>query len=347
MHLRSPTFAFEIPSVHDGVRLGCRLYLPKKILQSGSVSGWTKRGAIVSHPYAPLGGCYDDPVVNFVGAELLRAGYVVGTFNFRGADGSEGRTSWTAKPELADYASFYGFMLLYLHALKTETTREQEPEKDGLESSQEFNPGRSENPSTGVHIILGGYSYGSLIASHLPAIDTVVDLFKGASIDTAPFKIRRIAEKLASCMGERQHLQTEAATANLSSSMKEDQMEIVSKSTVSYLLMSPLLPPLSQLLTIFTKLSLDVQVEVSAQGKHIPCPKPATQLRKHRTLVIYGTEDGFTSAKKLRKWSDELLHAPQSQFQYQQVEGAGHFWRENGVEEQARHALREWLNGMT
>jgi alpha/beta superfamily hydrolase len=37
----------------------------------------------VAHPYAPLGGCYDDPVVNFIGAQLLQAGYVVGTFNFR------------------------------------------------------------------------------------------------------------------------------------------------------------------------------------------------------------------------------------------------------------------------
>ena len=83
MHLRSPTFEFEIPSVHDGVQLESRLYLPKNNVQSGSAIGWMKRGAIVAHPYAPLGGCYDDPVLNFVGSELLRAGYVVGTFNFR------------------------------------------------------------------------------------------------------------------------------------------------------------------------------------------------------------------------------------------------------------------------
>lgn len=41
------------------------------------------RGAIVAHPYASLGGCYDDPVVSFIGGELLGNGYVVGTFNFR------------------------------------------------------------------------------------------------------------------------------------------------------------------------------------------------------------------------------------------------------------------------
>jgi hypothetical protein len=37
----------------------------------------------VGHPYAPLGGCFDDPIVNLMGNELLRAGCVVGTFNFR------------------------------------------------------------------------------------------------------------------------------------------------------------------------------------------------------------------------------------------------------------------------
>ena len=235
-------------------------------------------------------------------------------------------------------------MLLYLHALKI--VPQKEPEMDGLEPSQEANLERSEDSFTGVHIILGGYSYGSLIASHLPDVDVVVDLFKGATPGTAQFEIRRTAEEMASCMEER-HRQTASPTANLSNPMIEDQIETIAKSRISYLLISPLLPPLSQFLTVFTKLSLDVQVEVSAQGKHIPCPKPATQLSKHRALVIYGTEDGFTSAKKLQKWSDELSHAPQSQFQYKQVDGAGHFWREDGVEELARHSLRDWLNGMT
>jgi hypothetical protein len=83
MHLPSPSFTFALPSVHDGTQLDCRLYLPRKLQRPESASGRPKRGAIVAHPYAPLGGCYDDPVVNFIGAQLLQAGYVVGTFNFR------------------------------------------------------------------------------------------------------------------------------------------------------------------------------------------------------------------------------------------------------------------------
>jgi hypothetical protein len=81
MSLRSPTFTFTIPSVHDDTILNCRLYLPRKGLSPGD--GQTAKAAIIAHPYAPLGGCYDDPIVDSVGVVLLNAGYVIGTFNFR------------------------------------------------------------------------------------------------------------------------------------------------------------------------------------------------------------------------------------------------------------------------
>ncbi|KAB2574192.1 hypothetical protein BFW01_g5645 [Lasiodiplodia theobromae] len=42
-----------------------------------------KKAAIIAHPYAPLGGSYDDPVVGNAGAEMLALGWVVGTFCFR------------------------------------------------------------------------------------------------------------------------------------------------------------------------------------------------------------------------------------------------------------------------
>lgn len=82
MGLASPTFAFTIPSIYDGCQLECRLYLPRT-LQHIEQPPSSITGAIIAHPYGPLGGCYDDPVVSFVGGELLDAGCVVGTFNFR------------------------------------------------------------------------------------------------------------------------------------------------------------------------------------------------------------------------------------------------------------------------
>lgn len=49
----------------------------------GSMRRLEKKAAIIAHPYAPLGGSYDDPVVGNVGAEMLALGWVVGTFCFR------------------------------------------------------------------------------------------------------------------------------------------------------------------------------------------------------------------------------------------------------------------------
>lgn len=37
----------------------------------------------MAHPYAPMGGSYDDRVVSIVVDEFLKAGWIVGTFNFR------------------------------------------------------------------------------------------------------------------------------------------------------------------------------------------------------------------------------------------------------------------------
>lgn len=81
MGLPKPVFSFTIPSLHDGTILECRLYHPREFSQSPARPAL--RAAIVAHPYAPLGGCYDDPVVVTIGELLLKAGYIVGTFNFR------------------------------------------------------------------------------------------------------------------------------------------------------------------------------------------------------------------------------------------------------------------------
>jgi hypothetical protein len=82
-YLPSPTHTFTIPSIYDGIKLACRLYFPLQLSGPRTPMQWRVQGAIVAHPYASLGGCYDDPVVSFIGGELLDAGYVVGTFNFR------------------------------------------------------------------------------------------------------------------------------------------------------------------------------------------------------------------------------------------------------------------------
>ena len=83
--LQSPELSFIIPSIHDDTPLDCRLYHPLRPIKVAIAerSKCQNLGVILAHPYGPLGGCYDDPVVQAVAAELLACGFVVGTFNFR------------------------------------------------------------------------------------------------------------------------------------------------------------------------------------------------------------------------------------------------------------------------
>ena len=78
-----PTLVFTLPSLHDGTVLDCRVFHPQSLGSSPRAPHWRGHAAVFAHPYAPLGGCYDDPVVDIVAATLLRLGYLVGTFNFR------------------------------------------------------------------------------------------------------------------------------------------------------------------------------------------------------------------------------------------------------------------------
>lgn len=81
--LPEPTLTLTLPSIHDGTVLDCRIFHPYSLSPSPRAPPWQKHAAVIAHPYAPLGGCYDDPVVDVVATTLLRLGFLVGTFNFR------------------------------------------------------------------------------------------------------------------------------------------------------------------------------------------------------------------------------------------------------------------------
>lgn len=79
-----PQYSFSIPSIEDDIPLDCRIFHPKSFTLHSAVAGTSNvKGAIIAHPYAPLGGSYDDHVVGALTETLLGQGYVVGTFNFR------------------------------------------------------------------------------------------------------------------------------------------------------------------------------------------------------------------------------------------------------------------------
>lgn len=177
--LPSPSANFTLPSLYDDLELDCRLYFPRR---------WTKEGlllargcAVFAHPYAPLGGCYDDPVVNSVGSILLKQGYLLVTFNFRGADQSPGKTSWSGRGELGDYIAVYAFCLSMLTL----------PETLG-----HFSHEQSEGPDIGPVLLLGGYSYGSMIAAHLPGIHVIRDCLQNAADGSPEKEIENRAHEL-------------------------------------------------------------------------------------------------------------------------------------------------------
>lgn len=83
--LPAPTFTCTIGSIHDDTPLDCRIYHPPhwSLSDPHLEYVWKPRGAIIAHPYTALGGSYDDGVVLSAVSEILKAGFVAGTFNFR------------------------------------------------------------------------------------------------------------------------------------------------------------------------------------------------------------------------------------------------------------------------
>ncbi|KAK4186302.1 hypothetical protein QBC35DRAFT_274187 [Podospora australis] len=212
--LPEPSITFTVPSLHDGLPINCRVYHPASLAASPSAPPWKKHTAIFAHPYAPLGGSYDDHVVDAVAGTLLRMGFLVGTFNFRGARGSAGKTSWTAKAERGDYMAVVGFLAHYVHfldpfrrvtiRLSDTPIREDEIILDGSSVSKirvcppDFSQGTSHLPNAAQPVfLLGGYSYGSMIASQLPYLETILSVFETPECGSTAAEVRLRAEHLA------------------------------------------------------------------------------------------------------------------------------------------------------
>ncbi|KAL8825731.1 MAG: hypothetical protein Q9191_004234 [Dirinaria sp. TL-2023a] len=121
-------------------------------------------------------------------------------FPSRGAGNSKGRTSWSGKPESYDYISFIGLFVYYLDALQqlesnNDATHFPDTPLQPIPTGVPLNDNAT-SPNPNMKLILGGYSYGSIIASHLPPIEIILRHFalvsKGAL--EAEVKIR------ASCL---------------------------------------------------------------------------------------------------------------------------------------------------
>lgn len=312
---------------------------------------------------------------------------------FRGAGSSKGRTSWQGKLETEDYFSFAGFFVHYIESLRNCGPHTLLPMTPDTMLSSVPSPPQSKK-FAGMKLILGGYSYGSLITTLLPPIESILARFSKVDKGTAAAEIRLRAISLAAQWNKDALLYHEAQQArklglheNLRASARAmavivggeesepgsrrtshesrksldavrrsmdrsrrkllrqhsseiSEYKLVVESLVPveiptpqtyYLLISFLQPPISMFATMFSNLRSGYLAEREAK------------FVDHPTLLVYGDKDLFASQRKLRRWAENLKSKPSSLFRFAEVTGAGHFWREEGVEIQMRGCIREWI----
>lgn len=69
-------------------------------------------------------------------------------------------------------------------------------------------------------------------------------------------------------------------------------------------------------------------------------------LLRYPTLAIFGTDDAFTSAKRLGRWAQGMKEASRARnpgFEGVVVEGASHFWQERGAMARLRADVGGWV----
>ena len=318
-----------------------------------------------------------------------------------------------------DYISFVGLFVHYLKALNPPIpiNRTNELTNNALSPIQSAFPVPDDGfqrHTSRTMIILGGYSYGSFVASYLAPIETIIAQFMSTRPGTAEAEIVLRAQRLASQWNEeavqqikmrrgrslRAHSSMRSSSHSISMGGEETEpglrrssrdsrrsMESVRKSMdqsrnrlglssyyseheavtpplegshhlveadipqTCYLLISPLLPPISMLATMFTKLKL-LQKE-NNHSTQTADPKALTSsscsqdnLTANPTLAVWGSNDFFTSNKKLRKWAEQLAQKAASRFMYHEIFGAGHFWHEEGAEARMTDTIGKWIDGI-
>ena len=311
----------------------------------------------------------------------------------RGAGASKGRTSWSSKPEQQDYASFVGLLVHYLHHLDPGTYPPSPNPSSPGPPHHLLSPISSSVPSPSrsgeVSLVVGGYSYGSLIARYLPPLEFVLARFVRPTRGTAEAEIRLRAEHLAGAWNEEHRVRRQARAgavhggeegkpgARRSREASRRSVEFIRRSVdrsreklgltarrepaepqgeteelvtvevpapqTSFLLVSPLLGPVSMLLTLFAKHGQSHGKEKGDHGWESNGVGEDDKLSTHPTLAIYGNDDFFTSSKKLQRWAVHLAAQPGSLFKSVEVPEAGHFWQDPGAQRLLVDAVKKWL----
>lgn len=309
-----------------------------------------------------------------------------------------------------------GFMIYYLHHLGSGN------DADALAITPSGSNGLAhqsassvDRRSSAIHLLLGGYSYGSLVLARLPTPASIIKRLQEAAVGTAAAEIIlrsrtlakqtlqsiRAAKSPAKSRGRTlkagdaggpasptQHARALPVTVGgeemgaserrrsrdsrrsidivrknievpqrikahirlYSSKHQQDAMPESESSVATardgaapvvkacYLLISPVLLPFTNILCPpgppVPSLSLRKRAADGSAG---------ALFLQHPTLALFGTTDAFTSSRRLRAWAEKQAQASHtSDFTWLQIDGAGHFWREDGVMQTLQERVISW-----
>ena len=110
---------------------------------------------------------------------------------------------------------------------------------------------------------------------------------------------------------------------------------------VRYLLISPVLLPMTNRLA-------PPGISFSASRSNAPWQATSEEgfgmpLIRAPTLSIFGSGDSFTSSTRLQRWAAGLEKDAAGDFEWTQIDNAGHFWREPGVLRALQGKIAAWI----
>ncbi|KAK6333066.1 hypothetical protein TWF718_010890 [Orbilia javanica] len=360
------TLVIPVPSHHTHT-IEARVYHPPEFPQNYGLSQNTPRKvAVVAHPYASLGGTWDDPVVLSLVALLARKGYVVATFNFCGAGNSKGKTSWTGEREREEYATVAAFVTKYVECIDPHTFTIGTPPTTASTNPVSDAPTTNAAPlkKQPIKVLLAGYSYGSLIASRTPPASRIL---KTVDKDILAYATRT-AYEWASTEKRRSFAMVRGAALGRSVWANDDDdyeeecgetsrdisgggadgsgsgnanekvnYNVQLETESSWLLVSPLLPPVSMFLNLPNPMAWFPAKKRKEEEEQLE-----DEVEDERdVLAVYGTDDMFTGIGRYRNWVKGKMERSGGRFRGIEVDGAGHFWMQ---EEEWMVKLRDGVN---
>ncbi|TGZ81856.1 hypothetical protein EX30DRAFT_330465 [Ascodesmis nigricans] len=318
----------QIPSLHDANPLETILQAPDY-----NTVPFRRQIAIVAHPYAVLGGSLHDFVVTHLAATLLEVGFVVVTFNFRGAGRTKGRTSWTGRPERGDYAAVAAWALQFIRNLA------EPPVSSANGLAEQKVP--QEQARENINLLLAGYSYGALIAASCPPLSALEEAIEhppskefGTSVVAAAKSARRWHDSHSnttrtSYSGHRPRMSLDAPMAP-----SPAPPPLLSRPVnIRYLLISPVLSWLAP-----TILALRLPWEKVPSVLDVQHAKERSQ----GMMVVWGGKDTFTGVSAYQDLQQRMRREWDG-FVGVEVLAAGHFWAEPDISTvQAR--IKKWAS---